>query len=238
MARIDPPTRDQIKEELRNIFDEVSAPPGGVGTGPMSALKHSPEMSRRAIPLFNYVRNESSLPSKIRELAMIVTARATDCQYIWNVHAPAGRREGLSDALVDALKNKHPLPPMSARRTSCGEPGTGVFQHPPRKPRKFPTGLGAIRDAGIGGTDHIDGVLCDAGLQRQHRCFGPSGGTCGAFDAHITGHNRGIFFSRKRLGRGRRRLLCLQPSPRHRRRRRNGRSQGNGRQPGPSLQSS
>ncbi len=112
MARIDPPTRDLIKEELRDIFDEVSAPPSGVGTGPMSVLKHSPEMSRRATPLFNYVRNESSLPPRIRELAMIVTARATDCQYIWNVHAPAARRSGLSDDLVDALKHKRPLPPM------------------------------------------------------------------------------------------------------------------------------
>ncbi len=112
MARIDPPTREQIKEELREVFDEVAAPPGGVGTGPLSVLKHSPEISRRAAPLFNYVRNESTLPARIRELAMIVVARATDCQYIWNVHAPTGRREGLSDELVDALKNKQPLPPM------------------------------------------------------------------------------------------------------------------------------
>ena len=112
MARIDPPTRDQIREELRGLFDEVSAPPGGVGTGPLSVLKHSPEISRRAVPLFNYVRNESTLPARIRELAMIVVARATDCQYIWNVHAPTGRSEGLSDALVDALKNRQPLPPM------------------------------------------------------------------------------------------------------------------------------
>ena len=112
MARIDPPTRDQIREDLRELFDEVSAPPGGVGTGPLSVLKHSPEMSRRAVPLFSYVRNESTLPARIRELAMIVVARATDCQYIWNVHAPTGRQEGLSDDLVDALKNKLPLPSM------------------------------------------------------------------------------------------------------------------------------
>ena len=127
MARLDPPTRDQIKEELRDIFDHVSAPPGGVGTGPMSVLKHSPEMSRRATPLFNYVRNESSLPPKIRELAMIVTARGTDCQYIWNVHAPTGRREGLSDALVDALKNKQPLPSMSPDEAAVVNLGLEFF---------------------------------------------------------------------------------------------------------------
>jgi hypothetical protein len=71
MARIPPVTRDRVREDLRRIFDEVSAGPGGVGTGPMSVLKYSPEMARRAMPLFNYVRNESGLPQKVRELAML-----------------------------------------------------------------------------------------------------------------------------------------------------------------------
>ena len=110
MARIPLVTRDLVKEELRQVFDEISSGPGGAGTGPMSVLKYSPEMARRAIPLFNYVRNESSLPRKIRELAMILTARAMDCPYIWHAHAAFARQEGLSDALVDALRDQKPLP--------------------------------------------------------------------------------------------------------------------------------
>ena len=46
MTRIPPPSRDDFEEALRPVFDEVSSGPGGVGTGPMSILKHSPEMSR------------------------------------------------------------------------------------------------------------------------------------------------------------------------------------------------
>jgi hypothetical protein len=60
MTRLPPVTREREREDLRRIFDEVSSGPGGVGSGPMSVLKYSPEMSRRAIPLFNYVRNEST----------------------------------------------------------------------------------------------------------------------------------------------------------------------------------
>ena len=85
MARIPPATRERVREDLCSIFDEVSSGPGGVGNGPMSVLKYSPEMSRRAIPLFNYVRNDSSLPQKVRELAMLTTARAKDCPYIERV---------------------------------------------------------------------------------------------------------------------------------------------------------
>jgi 4-carboxymuconolactone decarboxylase len=44
---------------------------------------------------------------------MLVTARELDCQYIWNAHAGSGRREGLSDALVDAMRDKRDLPSLA-----------------------------------------------------------------------------------------------------------------------------
>jgi 4-carboxymuconolactone decarboxylase len=128
MARIPPVTRERVREDLRRIFDEVSSGPGGVGAGPMSVLKYSPEMSRRAIPLFNYVRNESSLPRKVRELAMLTTARAKDCSYIWNAHVTLGRQAGLSDALVDALRDRAPLPPMSVEEAAVIKLGMEFFQ--------------------------------------------------------------------------------------------------------------
>ena len=37
---------------------------------------------------------------------MLVTVREMDCQHIWNVHAGSDRWAGLSDALVDALRDK------------------------------------------------------------------------------------------------------------------------------------
>ena len=128
MARIPAVTRQRVKAELRAIFDEVSSGPGGVGSGPMSVLKNSPEMARRAIPLFNYVRNESTVPKKLRELAMLVTARAMDCPYIWNAHAASGRQEGLSDALVDALRDKKPLPSLFSDEAAVINYGMQLFR--------------------------------------------------------------------------------------------------------------
>ena len=128
MARIPPVNRERIKEELRPIFDEVAAGPGGVGTGPMSVLKNSPEMALRATPLFSYVRNESTVPKKLRELAMLLTARAMDCPYIWNAHASFGRQEGLSDALVDALRDNKPLPPMPSDEAAIINYGMELFK--------------------------------------------------------------------------------------------------------------
>lgn len=137
MTRISSVTRESVPEALRPIFDEVSSGPGGVGTGPMSVLKHSPEMSRRAIPLFNYVRNESTVPKKLRELAMLVTARAMDCPYIWNAHAAFGREDGLSDALVNALRDNRPLPPMPAEESAVLNYGMQLLQTRRVRPETF-----------------------------------------------------------------------------------------------------
>jgi 4-carboxymuconolactone decarboxylase len=91
-------------------------------------LKYSPEMSRRATPLFNHVRNESILPQKVRELAMLTTARAKDCPYILNAHAALGRQAGLRDVLADALRDRKPLPPMAVEEAVVIKLGMEFFQ--------------------------------------------------------------------------------------------------------------
>ncbi len=128
MARLPPATRDSVRADLRPVFDEISNGPGSEGPGPMSMLRHSPEMARRAIPLYQYVRNESSLPETVRELAMLTAARAADCPYMWNRHAAAARKSGLDNALVDALRDRQPLPPMSAAESAVVRLGTEFFQ--------------------------------------------------------------------------------------------------------------
>ena len=137
MARIPLVTRELVKEELRQVFDEVSSGPGGVGTGPMSVLKYSPEMSRRAIPLFNYVRNESTVPWKLRELAMITTARVMNCPYIWNAHAALGREAGLSDTFVDALRDNRGLPALPADEAAVFNYGRELLENRRVSPETF-----------------------------------------------------------------------------------------------------
>ena len=58
---------------------------------------------------------------------MLTTARAMDCQFIWNAHAARGRHEGLSDALVEALRDKRPLPPLPADEAAAVHYGMEFF---------------------------------------------------------------------------------------------------------------
>ncbi len=113
MARIPNATRDMVPEEFRGAFDELTAETDGVITGgPGSITINSPEFARRRAPLTGYLRYESTFSQKIRELAIITTARSMDCAYVWNAHAPAARAAGASDALVDAIRDRTALPDM------------------------------------------------------------------------------------------------------------------------------
>src|SRR5205807_5476738 len=92
MARLPMSTRESVPEGQRTIFDEMVKGLGAVPRyGPGSVLIHVPKAHQRATLLNHYLRDESSLPKKIQELAMLVTARELDCQHIWNAHAASAR---------------------------------------------------------------------------------------------------------------------------------------------------
>ena len=74
------------------------------GRGPGSVTIHVPEAAQRVTALNQYLRRDSSLPLKIQELAMLVTAREMDCQHIWNAHAASAVAAGVPRQLVDALR--------------------------------------------------------------------------------------------------------------------------------------
>ena len=115
MARIPVLNRDQAPAEFLEAFDAETAASGGtVESGPGYVMIYSPEMRRRANHFVGYFREVTDLPHKLQELAMLLTARHMDCQYIWYAHAEKGRQQGLSDQFVDALRDRKPLPDVPA----------------------------------------------------------------------------------------------------------------------------
>ena len=126
MTRLPQLTRDMVPEQLRDAFDEVmrASPP----MGPSSIAIHSPEFARRRLNVSNYLRFETSIADRILELALLVTARSMDCQYVWNAHAPAARKAGVSDAVVDAIRDNQPLPPMPVDQSAIVNYATELFR--------------------------------------------------------------------------------------------------------------
>ena len=129
MARLPLATRESVPETQRALFDELVQRMGSVPRyGPGSVMIHVPEAQRWATGLNDYLRNRSSLPKKVQELAMLVTARALDCQHIWNAHAASARQAGVPDALVDALRERRTLPTLAPDEAAVVHFGQEFFR--------------------------------------------------------------------------------------------------------------
>ena len=97
--------RDALSPEAQTAFDAISGTRGSV-RGPFAMLLHSPEVAERAAHLGAYLRFESSLPDAERELAIIATARAFDCDYEWAAHARLAREVGVGEDAINAVANR------------------------------------------------------------------------------------------------------------------------------------
>jgi 4-carboxymuconolactone decarboxylase len=129
VARLPVATRESVPEGQRTIFDEMVKGLGSVPRyGPGSVLIHVPKAHQWATLLNHYLRDESSLPKKIQELAMLVTARELDCQHIWNAHAASARASGVSDATVDALRDRKELPKLADDESAIVRYGQEFFR--------------------------------------------------------------------------------------------------------------
>lgn len=82
---------------------EIAGGRRGAVIGPFVPALRSPEFTRRLQRLGEYLRYESALAPPLRELAILVTARAWGQEFEWAVHAPLAREAGLSDDVLAAI---------------------------------------------------------------------------------------------------------------------------------------
>ena len=80
---------------------------------------------------------------------MLTAARAMDCQYIWNAHVTLGRQAGLSDKLVDALRDRQQLPQLAEDEAAVVSLGQEFFTTHRVSQATFDLGLGLFGAQGV-----------------------------------------------------------------------------------------
>ena len=88
----------------REVAAEITAGPRGEVRGPFIALIHNPELARRLQRLGEHLRWQGKLPPKLKELAVLVTARRWACQHEWVMHSKLAVEGGVSPQVVEAIK--------------------------------------------------------------------------------------------------------------------------------------
>ncbi len=93
---------DQTPEQ-RAVSQELVSGPRGKLAGPFTPLLRSPELMRRVQKLGEYLRFESALPDRIKELAILVVARHWGQGYEWSFHLPLALKAGVTRETATAI---------------------------------------------------------------------------------------------------------------------------------------
>ena len=102
-SRFNPLTPEQMTADQTRLAAEIAGGPRGSVTLPFQALIQAPDIATHAHRLGEVVRYKISIPEKLRELAILVTARHWTAQYEWYAHRKLAQRAGLADAIIDAI---------------------------------------------------------------------------------------------------------------------------------------
>jgi 4-carboxymuconolactone decarboxylase len=105
ISRFKPLTAEELTPPQRAWADLIAAPPRNAkfGNPPYRAYIRSPDLAPRLSALSDYLRWNTSLPPRLSELAILITARQWTAQYEWFAHYPLALKGGLDPKVADAI---------------------------------------------------------------------------------------------------------------------------------------
>lgn len=108
-----PVTKDTLDPQQRELWDELTLGPRGFYTGGpdtqrlpdlYNAWLQFPEFGKIMLQLGDAIRARQDLPGRLRELIVLVTSARLGAMVEFDFHVPFALNEGLSQQLIDALR--------------------------------------------------------------------------------------------------------------------------------------
>ena len=107
--RFPPLTPETMTPAQRAVAEAIVSGPRKSLGGPFNAWLRSPAMADKLQQVGAEVRYHSSLPARLNEFAILITARAWNAKYEWYAHYPLALAAGLSpNVAADLAKGKRP----------------------------------------------------------------------------------------------------------------------------------
>jgi 4-carboxymuconolactone decarboxylase len=111
-CRLPLPKRDALDDAGKTLYDDHVDPKGWSHAGlrgPGGIRLHSPRLSALNSAVTRYLRHDAGIPPRIREIAILVTARAFDSQFEWAAHEPVALEVGVEPAIIDVIRHRKPI---------------------------------------------------------------------------------------------------------------------------------
>ncbi len=100
--------REALDDAGKKTFDAHTDPKGGTIRGlkgPGGIGLHSPALSHLTRPVGRYLRFEAPESPRIRETAILITARMCDSRFEWAAHEPEALSVGVPAKVIDVIKH-------------------------------------------------------------------------------------------------------------------------------------
>src|SRR4029079_7942826 len=101
--RMPPIPADRLTDAQKKAIEEFKAARSTDISGPFVPMLRSPEVMSRARAMGDYLRFKSSLPPRLSEFVILLTARRWTQQYEWHAHQPLAIQGGLRAEVVKAI---------------------------------------------------------------------------------------------------------------------------------------
>lgn len=123
--------RAALDPEAQAMFDSHNK--GGAHTlrglrGPGGIKLHSPALAKHMRPLGRYLRGETGFSARVREVAILTTARCCDSQFEWAAHEPEAIRQGVPRETIEAIRLGKPVDALDPTDAIVIKLGREAFQ--------------------------------------------------------------------------------------------------------------
>ena len=126
-CRCRPPTR--CRDAQRAAAQALIDGPRKAVFGPFVPLLHSPVLMERIGSLGEYLRFDSVLDARVRELVTCAVARHVGNQFEWVMHAPAAVKAGVSADAIEALRLGRRAAPLAEDEQIALDFAQELLQH-------------------------------------------------------------------------------------------------------------
>jgi 4-carboxymuconolactone decarboxylase len=104
--RLPLPKREDLDEAGKKAYDRGTAPGATIAglQGPAGVQLFTPKIAEQISAINRYLRFQAGFTPRVREIAILTTAREMDSQFEWVAHEPEALKEGVDQSIIDVIK--------------------------------------------------------------------------------------------------------------------------------------
>jgi len=128
--RLPLPKREDLDDIGKRHYDRVAQPGASLAglQGPSGIQLYSPRSAEHVRALNRYLRYEAGFSPRIREIAILATAREMDSQFEWCAHEPEALKEGVAPRVIDAIKHRESTAGLDETEATVIELARQIFR--------------------------------------------------------------------------------------------------------------